>query len=356
MPPKKILALKLRSLGDTVLMTAPLLELRRAFPQAEIHAAVLSTWAPLLAGHSSINRVWTMDPRKDKLARAKAAARLALHLRKENFDTVVAFHASPTSAMIAFSTGARTRAIHFHGHRDKNRYSTVEIAGKGQVKPIIERDMDTLRALGLEIPEGRLPRLEPRTGEMNAAFHEFQKRGLQRPILGIALGASRPTKRWGYEKFGAVAQGWIQKTNGSAVLFTGPGEKEEAAKVLSHIAPSFREKLAHFDGPEIRTLAALLSQCAVVVGNDSGPRHVALAVRTPTVTLFGPEHPFEWHPYPHEFHPLFFLENLSCRKDAEPGMPPWCALETCVEQRHRCMAELEATPVLEACLRVMRTS
>jgi len=98
----------------------------------------------------------------------------------------------------------------------------------------------------------------------------------------------------------------------------------------------------------------MLSQLAVFAGNDSGPRHLAVAVGTPTVTLFGPEHPFEWHPYPEDRHPRFFVDNLPCRRDAMPGMPAWCGLHDCVAEAHKCMTMIEAGPVFEAIRRVAR--
>src|SRR5688572_20688992 len=111
---RKILAIKLRALGDTVLMTAPLGELRRRFPDAEIHALVMTAWAPILEGHPAVDKVWTYDRRSEMSARAKAVARLAIEMRKQRFDCVVNFHASPSSATIAFASGAATRSIHFH--------------------------------------------------------------------------------------------------------------------------------------------------------------------------------------------------------------------------------------------------
>ena len=104
----------------------------------------------------------------------------------------------------------------------------------------------------------------------------------------------------------------------------------------------------------VRALAAELSLLSVFLGNDSGPRHVALAVGTPTVTLFGPEHPFEWHPYPEEKHPIFFIDQLACRKDGAPGMPAWCGIEVCVEQKHQCMTSIGVNSVVQALQRVAR--
>src|SRR5262245_7453241 len=93
--PRKLLAMKLRSLGDTVLMTAPLFELRNAYPEAEIHVAVSSHWAPLLENHPAVDRIWTYERHPDRASRAKSLTKLALKLRRERFDCVVNFHASP---------------------------------------------------------------------------------------------------------------------------------------------------------------------------------------------------------------------------------------------------------------------
>jgi ADP-heptose:LPS heptosyltransferase len=103
---------------------------------------------------------------------------------------------------------------------------------------------------------------------------------------------------------------------------------------------------------ELRLLTAMLAQCTVFLGNDSGPRHLAVSVGVPTVTLFGPEHPFEWHPYPLDRHPRFFIEPLECRRDGAPGMPAWCGLNVCVEQAHRCMAMIGTDAVLAECMRL----
>jgi heptosyltransferase-2 len=157
--PRKILAIKTRAIGDTVLATAAIDELRKTFPSSEIHLLLASQSAPVFEGHPAATKIWTFERQRDAASRAKSVAGLALKLRREHYDTVINFHASPSSATLALATGARTRAIHFHGHKDKNRYSTVEIPGKGILKPIIERDMDVLRALGIHVPPGRLPKI-----------------------------------------------------------------------------------------------------------------------------------------------------------------------------------------------------
>jgi len=362
LPPRKILAIKLRSLGDTILMTAPLQALRTAYPEAEIHVAVTSTWAPLLEGHPAIDRIWLYQRHERTAARAKAIARLALILRNKHFDSAVNFHASPSSATLAFATGARTRSIHFHGHKNKNRYSTVLVPGKGTLKPNIERDMDTIRALGLLIPEGKLPQLHLKETELQAATERLKQHGLKTPVLAIGLGSSRPTKSWPIERFAALAIAWNQRTGGSVLALAGPGEESLSHHFLKSCddalgatysdlpeRASARAQIACEVGIPLRMLAALLQVSDVFVGNDSGPKHIAVAVNTPTITLFGPEHPFEWHPYPSDLHPYLFVEGLACRKDAQPGMPPWCGLNACEIEEHKCMRQIGVEEVFTQC-------
>lgn len=366
--PKKLLAIKLRALGDTVLMTAPLMEFRKAYPDCEIHAAVDRRWASVLENHPAVDQIWLYERHQEKAARAKAATRLALRLREQNFDCVVNFHASPSSAMIARATGATVRAVHFHGHKDKNQYSTLMIPGKGVLKPIIERDMDVLRALGLEIPEGRLPQIFLKSSEFYQAEAAIQRDlTLPKPILGIALGASRPTKSWPSDRYAQLAIEWCKKEKGSVFALSGPEETELLEAFIKNIDqqleiqftdPAERRSIRNRIVPEnqlnVRQLAALLSRFSVLVGNDSGPKHLAVAVDTPTVTVFGPEDPFEWHPYPQDRHPYLFVEDLKCRKDHIPGMRPWCGIPECNQEKHQCMTKILFSDVFKECQRVAR--
>ena len=352
-PPKKILAIKLRALGDTVIMTASLAQLRKAFPRAEIHALVLNPWKSLLEGHPGADKIIGYDRHNDAGARAKAIARLALKLRPEAYDCVVNFHASPSSSILAFATGAKLRSIHFHGHRDKNRYSTATVPGKGILKPIVERDLDTVRALGIPVPTGNLPQIFISESERAWGSQLLFDRGLTGPILGLGLGASRPTKMWSTTHFAQVALKWCKEKNGSVLAVAGPDETRTANDFLS-LCQELGSRVQIATQFSVRQLSAVLANLSCFAGNDSGPRHIAVAVGTPTVTLFGPEHPFEWHPYSEEAHPKLFIDNLACRKDADPGMPPWCGLNECIVEKNKCLQMISEDQVFEQIIRVSK--
>jgi heptosyltransferase II len=348
--PRKILAIKLRALGDTILMTAPLLELRLAYPDAEIHVVVTDTWAPLLENHPAVDRIIPYMRHQGAASRAKAIARMAIDLRKMKYDCVVNFHASPSSSALAYAVGAKVRAIHFHGHRDKNRYSSTTIPGKGILKPVIERDMDVVRSLGISVPEGKQPKIYLEPAEVARAETRLNQMGLYGPILGLGIGASRHTKIWPLERFAALAIRWCDQYRGSVIVYHARGEEEISRRFFDAIDrklvewytdPPARKAvrariLAEVQLP-LRLLASMLKLSTLYLGNDSGPKHVAVSVETPTITLFGPEDPFEWHPYSQEKHPFHYVEGLKCRNDQEPGFKPWCALHECVVEEHRCM-------------------
>jgi ADP-heptose:LPS heptosyltransferase len=366
--PKKILAIKLRALGDTVLMTASLDELRTAWPQAEIHVVVNSKWAPLLEGHPAIDRLWPCEWRNEKTARTRAVARLAVQLRKESFDYCLNFHASPSSAALAFGTGARVRAIHRHGSQTGSRFGTVTIPGTHLHKSVLDRDMDTLRALGLHVAPGSLPKIHLSSNDLQKGRVLLQETtsGANGPWLGLGLGASRESKSWPLERFAALAIDWCSNTGESAgcVAFLSEAETgiqhqflkrvdEELAfrPDLSHEArTSLRGRITAVTHLSVRQLATALANCKVFAANDAGPRHIAAAVGTRTLTFFGPEDPFDWHPYPLDRHPRIYQAGLACRPPLGEGLPPWCGLEKCEEQLHRCMRDIGVDAALKQVL------
>jgi len=351
--PKKILAIKLRSMGDTMLLSASLDALKDAFPETQIHVAVATPWAPVFIHHPAVSRIWPVDRHQDKIARGKAIARAAIALRKEGYDAILNFHASPSSATLAFATGSRVRAIHFHSGNTKSRYSTLEIPDRGVLKTILEKDLDTIRAFGVPVESSRYQTsIHLKPTEKNDAFQLLEGMGLKRPILALGLGSTRPTKHWGAEKFAELASGWAAKTQGGVLLITGPGEEARAQEVLKRLGQSGGSARAgNLHNAELRTLAACLSQCAAYAGNDCGPKHVAAAAGIPTATVFGPESPEQWHHYPRERHPYFYQPDLACRKDALPGMPAWCVLQSCEIEKHKCLQGIPAASVLESCLK-----
>jgi ADP-heptose:LPS heptosyltransferase len=333
----KLLIVKTRALGDSLVASALFRQLRLERPGLEIHFAVPAAWAPLFEGHPELKRVWPIDITRD-LKSPLGLWRLARRLRAEGFDAAAALHASPRTAWLLKLAGIHQRAVHFHGHRHRNLFSTVTVPGKGEVKPATQRDADTLRALGFRLAGELHPQVTVAGSAREWAHARVQHLKLQRPLLVLNPGASRPAKCWPQDSFRELARLWMAETQGSVLAV---GTVRERFDLPAGVHGEWTLSLPQ--------LAALLSEADVVVGNDSGPKHLAIAVDTPTVTLFGPEDPFEWHPYDRTQHPYFFIEGLPCRRDQLPGFPAWCGLQgPCIDQKHICLTQI--TPA-EVCSR-----
>jgi ADP-heptose:LPS heptosyltransferase len=340
---ERILVIKLRALGDTILTTAALGELRKAYPQARITCLAPEIWASALHHHPAVDELWSFDTRLKGWKKLWASLKTLIQIRRNKFDLVLGLHVGGTAEFFCRWSGAPLRLAHNHDLLRPNRVSDRPIPNKGKVQPIIQRDLDVLRALGVQPTAEAKPTLALTHDERAWATRELEKLQAPGPYLALGLGASRSTKIWPADFFAELATRWCKETGGSALCFYGPNEvlmfqaiKDRAAANATQIVGISRK---------VRESMALMSTCRTFFGNDSGPKHMAAALKIPTVTIFGPEHPLEWHPYDVTQHKYFFIDNLSCRTISVNGQPAWCGLDVCVEQKHRCMHEITVDTV-----------
>ncbi len=380
--PLKILAVKIRALGDTVLLTASLSELRRHYPSAEIHVLVDQRFAEIVQGVAGVSTVWRYQTGLSWVQRVLQNRRFGQALAAERFDVALNFHASLSSARLVRRSGAAVKAVHFHDFHQRDRFSTHKIPDQWVLKPAIQRDLDTLRALGLECGLQVMPGLELQEHERAWAREKVGGIGTSLPsscfsstvpssLLGLAPGASRTTKAWPPERFAALADAWWRMSRESekrpgkeparvVVLLGSPAEKNLLTAVVAEVRRLQKQNVgderaeAEADLPwlqvccdlSVRELMAVCSQLSLLVANDSGPKHVAVGLGIPTLTLFGPEDPFEWHPYPQQEHPYFYKKNLACRNQGLFPEYPWCGIERCEVEKHRCMTDITVAEVV----------
>ena len=337
----KILLAQRRALGDTVLLTSTIENLARAVPGAEIHALVPGAYAPVLEGNPHLRAIYHFE--ENWLS-------LLPKLRRERFDHFVQLHFSPRNRWLARFSGARE--VHLSVQNNE------VAAGYGRQPNALEWDSFFLRsrfASSLALP-GPAPRIY--LSEQERAEGAATWRALGADPAGLVffgLGASRPTKRWPAAHFAELAELLRDRYELRPAIVVGPGEAEARfggevldamrARGLRAIGSGGKGDFVHTSNLGVRKLAGALSSVRAYVGNDSGPKHIAVAVGIPTFTFFGPEDPQEWHPYSREEHPVFFLPGLSCRAEDQGR---WCGIETCTVERHRCLRDLEPLDVIQS--------
>jgi ADP-heptose:LPS heptosyltransferase len=328
-----ILAIRLRALGDVVLVTPALRALRRGHPEARLDVVTDPRYAPLLAAVPEVGRVWPLE------RSAIAVARLTGRLRRERYAWAVDFFGNPRSAQLAWLSGARrTAGFDLRGRRFAYAVRVPRDApGEGGTREHASTaHLRLARAVG-GIPDGDPARLELPRDLREEGATLLRAAGVRRPAqaLGLVAAATWPTKAWPSSNAGALARR-LADAGREVVLIAGPGE-EGVSEVVRRHAPG----LLALPACGVGALAGAIAHLGGVVGTDSGPRHVAAALGVPTFAWFGPTHPETWQP-PGDAHG-FWRAPIPCAGCDRTRCPHWICMPTLssAEAARLVMAHLE---------------
>lgn len=289
-PAERLLVLMPTWFGDCMMATPTLRAMRELWPDTEIAVLIRESLAPLVEGLGSIDQVVTM-PGKGK---GVSAFRLAKRLAKMDFDTAILLPNSFRAAALASMAGIPRRIGYDRDSRgvlltdrllprkDGRHYLPV---------PTLDYYLMIARYLGAPPREGdHLMEVATRPeDDQRAAAMLSAAKG--RPVVLLNPGAQKPMKRWPAERFAALADRCVSQL-GCAVAVTGsPDEREVLAAVTGASAGRIIDLPKA--GMNVTLLKSVTRQCALMVTNDTGPRHLAAACGVPVVTLFGPTTP-DW--------------------------------------------------------------
>lgn len=298
-----ILFIRLRNLGEAVLDTANLRAVRRMRPDLRVVTLVEAIYTDLYRDDHEIEAIPLSRGSGDR--RSTLAARLGVirEIRRRKFTAVVNLHGGPTSAQLTFMSGARHRvgASHFrNGYAYNGRIPPVDEIlaepGIGERLHTVESQFAGFRWLGLDRSEPLPTLLNVAAPARDSALGKLREAGidLDRPYAVIAPTNEFYTKRWMPERFAAIADRLIDK--GFQVVMTGAPTEEQRAQMAA-VAERTSNRLASCSRLSIGELVAVIAGAGLFVGNDSGPAHIASAVRTPQVVLFGPASSVRWRPW-----------------------------------------------------------
>ena len=260
---KKILVFSFSFIGDAVLSTVVIQPLRRHFHDAHITVLVGPRALDILATDPNIDATLIYDNRGEHCS-WKGRLRLIKTLRRDKFDLVVNLRDSLTARCISAEHWGMVRG-------ESNRHA-------------VTRYLEVLQKRGVDTT-GAHPHLQLTEGEQTAAHGFLAEAGWtsERLLIGIHPGGNWVYKLWGVENYARVANALAEKWNAAILLFAGPNERKLQAQVakMMDVPPILVQT------ENLRHLAALISMCDVYIGNDTGPMHIASAVDTPVVALFG---------------------------------------------------------------------
>ena len=296
-------------LGDLVAATGALRALRRGYPEAEISLVSLP-WALALAPHPPhVNRILAYPgaPGLDGGGDEARLEKFVAQMRDERFDLAVNMHGrGPTSTRLVIGFGAR-RTASFVG--DKGDVPTLDVEVPWDVEVHETRKLLLLAEKAGGLPTGLLGGSEP---ELHVREEDnLRARALippgKRPLAIVHPGASAAEKRWPVKAFGRVTEALIRQ--GYVVAVTGNAGEKELTRRVSGLAPGAMDLGGKTD---LSTLIALVAQASVLISNDTGPAHLAYALQTPSVAIFGPSTDMErWGPLNRRRHAVLFGNPIS---------------------------------------------
>lgn len=269
----KILVFSFSFIGDAVLSTAVIQPLRRHFPDAHITFLVGPRAFDLLATDPNINATLVYDNRGEH-AGWKGRLRLIKTLRLGKFDLAINLRDS----LIARCIGAEHWGL---ARGDSNRHA-------------VTRYLEVLQRQGVDTTDAH-PFLGLTEREQTGAHHFLQETGIEseRLLIGIHPGGNWEYKLWDGKNYANLASVLAKKHNATILLFAGPNERE----LQTQVAEMMETPPISVQTDNLRDLAALISACNVYIGNDTGPMHIAAAVGTPVVALFGSTNHIRSGPY-----------------------------------------------------------
>ena len=340
---RKILIVKPSSLGDVVHGLPVLSALRANFPRAQISWLVKKEFAPILAGADGLYQVIVWDRGHWKTPREgweslKEFGRCLKDVELTGFDLVIDLQGLFRSGLMVFATGAPVRVGFSSARELSHKFYNIKVDVPSVPLHAVDRYLFIVDRLHLE----RVPvsfGLTPDDAAREAVRTRILKRlGTGGPLVAVAPSARWVSKEWSARGFGEVA-GELRRAYGARIVLVGTrAERERAGAVRGHLNG---RALNAAGQTSLAELIALLSEADLFITNDSGPMHIADALGTPLVAVFGPTDAARTGPYRQR-------RNVVTAAD--------CACAPCLRRyctNRECMRDVSAKAVLDVAVRLL---
>jgi heptosyltransferase-3 len=349
----RALVIKLRHHGD-VLLSAPVISaLKRAAPQCEIDGLVYADTAPMLSGHPDISRLFTVDrtwKKQGALRQASAEWKLLSQLRARRYDLVVHLSVHSRGAWLVrllrprWSVGPRRRDAGRFWH---SSFTHLYAAQSHPDQHTVDTNLDALRALGIDVALDAAKVVLTPGQEAEARVDALLAEHALQPGGFVHL---HPASRWDFKCWPAERVGQLcdaLAARGLPLVMTcAPDAKERA--LVAAVCAATQVPIVDLSGQlNLKELAALTARARLFIGVDSAPMHIAAAMGTPVVAIFGPSGDREWGPWHTKSRIVVSAAHAHCRP---------CGRDGCNGSKiSECLTTLPVAPVLAACKELLQT-
>ena len=285
----RILVIQLKRIGDLILTTPAIAAMRGKFPEARIDLVVSPAGAELAAAIPKVNQVFIAGR-----GLIDVATWLAIAFRR--YDYCLDFARTDRSAFLTFFSRARRRITHERANVPSTWAPLVYnkfIKGSVRSMHTVDHHLAHLEALGAQDSPPAFAIQLPNESRVTAD-RILAKGGVLSNFVIIHPGSARIEKFWEAERWAELLNHFSER-GFTCVLSGGPAEMEQTH--IAAIKDKLRRPVIDLSGQvDLLTLTAIIKKAQLLVGVDSAPTHLAAAMQTPQVVLYGPTNPFHWRP------------------------------------------------------------
>jgi lipopolysaccharide heptosyltransferase II len=348
--PMRVLLLRLERIGDLLMTHGAIARARQLWPDAQIDLAVGSWNAPLARLMPEVSQVDVLDvpwlAREGTGLSWPALVARARDWRTRRYDLVVNFEPDIRSNALAWLSGARHRAGYWTGGGGAFLTTALAFEPTAHVDTNASQLLDVFAASDAAAMPEHTARLIPDAASASAAAEILAQVPPDHRLIGLHVAGGRESKQWHLARFAEVGRTLAAEGRVTLVLTGGPGDRAlvDAVKADLRDAPVV-DTAGALDLP---ATAALLSRLTMLVTGDTGPMHLASAVGTPVIALFGPSDPRRYGPL--ATHQQVLRVQLPCSPCGQVRLPP----ERCRGHVPDCMDGITVAAVVDAAQRWLR--
>ncbi|MDY3973056.1 lipopolysaccharide heptosyltransferase II [uncultured Veillonella sp.] len=334
---KNILIIKMSSLGDVIHALPTLHAIRQNWPQAKITWAVHEQFSAVLPGEPYIDEVLYIN--KKKLKSISYLLELRRELQSRQFDMCLDLQCLAKSAIVAFLSGAKEKYGYWE-LREGSKLVNKALVGPNQYGHVIERYLDTVRALGGRVDSIEFPlRRSEEAAQSVRAKLEARGLSMDHPYIVVAPGARWAVKEWPIGNFAQLATR-LSEAGLPVVLIGAPNDASKGESIKSVATSS--QVVNMIGQTNLLELIELIGHSALYISADTGPLHIANALKRPLIALFGPTSPDRTGPYGGSY--VHIIKSPTSRATVEEPLidDPECMAQITVDQ-----VMDEVKPILE---------
>lgn len=300
---QKILVIKVRGLGDAVLASPVLKNLKCFMPNVSISVLTFNFCKPLFENNPNIDQIYGLSE-KPKSSELK---KIIKNLSANDYDLIINLHARNFSSKLTKNIKSRWKINKSYFLREK--FSDILVGSDHEIdRSSIERDLDCIRVMGFE-PISKQPEIFVTDVESKWAVEYLLKQKLdpEKKIVMIHPAVTQAYRHWGLERFVELAQHLIGDCGYQVMGIFSPMEQSIADSFFKQVAG-----ISIYVGP-LRTSIALIQQADLMVDNDSGPSHISQALKVPTLVLVGPDYKNTYRDEKIYDNNYIFYKDVPCR-------------------------------------------